>query len=224
MNKTCVYTAIAGGYDQLKPHPDVPGVDWICFTDDDTLTSTEWDVRPLIRHLASPRLDAKLYKVLPSTPTMVPGGYTHSIWIDGSVTVLTPVFVSRVLEILHDHSMAMFRHPERDCIYDEAVASLDYKKYEATDVLGQVAEYRRMGFPRHAGLWAGTIIGRNHRSGITLVMEDWWREICRWGIQDQLSLPFVLRRFGGFQPGAIPGNLYDNALVKVDFAGHASDL
>jgi hypothetical protein len=223
MNTVCVYTAIAGGYDELKSHPDTPGVDWICFTDDPALRSDEWDVRPLVEtgwgHAT--RLAAKWHKVL--NHLALPSGYDQSIWIDGSVKILNPDFVTSVLSLLDGSDIALFAHPERNCIYDEAVASLDYCKYDACDVLGQVREYRYKGYPRRNGLWAGGIIGRDHRAHMRAVMDDWWSEILKWGFQDQLSLPVVLDRFS-IWPTVIPGNLYDNRFLKVDFAGHKTDL
>lgn len=39
-----MYTSIFGGYDTLKPHPDIPGVDWVCFTDDPALRQDGWTV------------------------------------------------------------------------------------------------------------------------------------------------------------------------------------
>lgn len=39
-----VYTAIYGGYDPLREQPEIPGVEYICFTDDPTLKAKPWRV------------------------------------------------------------------------------------------------------------------------------------------------------------------------------------
>ena len=217
-NRVAVYSCITGDYDQIKPHPHIPGVDWIMFTDGG-IHENGWDVRSCRFSDTSPRLAAKYHKVFPHR---VLDDYDTTIWIDGSVTVTSTSFVEIALADTYPTPIAFFSHPERSCIYDEAVASMDYRKYDQTPILSQIACYRAAGFPRHWGLWAGTVIAR-HQSGIMKdLMSAWWEEILAWGIQDQISLPPVLRKFDVW-PGHIPGDLYSNMLLKVDFAGHKSE-
>lgn len=44
MERVAVYTAIYGGYDTLREQPEMPGVDFVCFTDDPGLRSSRWRV------------------------------------------------------------------------------------------------------------------------------------------------------------------------------------
>lgn len=214
-----VYTCVTDSYDQLKPHPYIPGVDWIAFTDGG-LAVEGWDTRACRFSPKEPRLRAKWHKVFPSK--VVPD-YETTIWIDGSVEITSPDFVELACSRLADSPIAMFSHPERSCIYDEAVASLDFKKYDLTPVLKQAAYYWDLSHPRHWGLWAGGIIARRKVPPMERLMGGWWTEIKRWGIQDQISLPYVLRQHG-IWPGLIPGDLWANRWLKVDLAGHKSDL
>jgi hypothetical protein len=67
-SRRAVYTAIFGGYDSLQEAPKAAlarGIDFICFTDDETLTAPGWEIRltsPLYEH---PRMSAKHFKALP---------------------------------------------------------------------------------------------------------------------------------------------------------------
>ena len=60
----------------------------------------------------------------------------------------------------------------------------------------QVAHYRALGHPEHSGLFACGVIARSGRNDPRLIMlnEAWWQEIRRWSHQDQLSLPYLLRK------------------------------
>lgn len=184
----------------LKPHADIPGVDFVAF--DDRFLGKQRD--PDTWHLAwsrrapdpalDPRLTAKYFKVV--GPALEPrlADYDFTIWVDGSHEITSATFVEDVLADLGPNVFALHRHPNRDCVYDEATASIRLSKYAGQPIRAQVDAYRAEGHPEHAGLWAtGTLVRRRSRE-LDDVMLDWWLEIERWTVQDQLSLPVVLRR------------------------------
>lgn len=190
------YTAIAGGYDNLLPCPEVDGVDFIAFVRDMEIADpVGWDVRPLHPSgVGHPRMDAKLMKVL--GPQMaVLSDYEATVWIDGSHFIKKPEFVAEAVACLDaEHPIAMHTHPWRDCIYDEAAVSIPQLKYAGLPLQAQVDAYRADGFPEHAGLWAAGTIARRPSPVLNLAMREWWDEMVAWTYQDQLSLPVVLRR------------------------------
>ena len=47
-----------------------------------------------------------------------------SVWIDGSAVIRTQDFVQWCLDQLGDGDIALIKHPDRDCIYDEANVNL----------------------------------------------------------------------------------------------------
>src|SRR5688572_17640899 len=129
MPRVCIYTAIYGGYDELKPQPQqsIP-CDFVCFTDgsiDDPLL--QWrlvHLDPRIVETGFPRLKAKIPKVLPHTvfqgldQASTAGNtqpYDITIWIDASVRILRPEFAQQMIEGLGDNGIAAIKHPERDC-------------------------------------------------------------------------------------------------------------
>ena len=190
--KRAVYTAIFGDYDSLKDIPPQEGIDLICFTDNETLTHHTWQVRYTEPKYAYPRLSAKYYKMLPH---VVLAEYDETVWIDASFQVQHTGFAADVFEYLQDAAIAVFLHPDRGCIYDEAEVSKAMEKYRDQDISGQVNHYRQQGFPDKGGLFAGGIIARcNNDAAIRRFNQMWMAENEKWTHQDQLSLAYLLWR------------------------------
>jgi hypothetical protein len=123
---------------------------------------------------------------------------------------------------LAEADWAMFVHPDRDCIYDEAQSSASMVKYRNLPIIPQVDSYRSTVPPR-GGLYACTVIVRREPAAgrVQAVHDSWWAENLKWTFQDQLSLPFVLRRTGGPDPVAIEESLWKNRWF--DLLPHASE-
>ena len=235
--RTCIYTAIYGGYDALlQPVAQTVDCDFICFTD------APWPdrvgawriVRPRILAGLHPRLRAKYFKVM--SHRVFPGGrlawrfaplhrrprYGRLIWIDGCLRIKSPDFAAEFGAHVGQSGWSLFVHPDRDCIYDELEASAGMAKYAGLPVREQAQHYRAAGFPAHAGMMAGGLIARAaDHPDLPRINEAWWAEILAWTYQDQLSLPVVLRHLGlGCDPVQL--NLWDNPWF--DRLEHASDL
>lgn len=200
-----VYTAVYGGYDPLRPHPEHPGVEaWLCYTDDPDLQCEGWITihePPLYSH---PRLSAKWRKCHPPAAD-------STLWVDGSVWIQDPAFIDVVGEQLNRSSMTMFSHPWRDCIYEEVGASIGMLKYQGLEdaMARQVQHYASNGWKPHAGLWASTVIGRRSYRPVAQLGAAWFAHCEAYTYQDQLSLPYLLDRYGIY-PAALPHSLADN--------------
>src|SRR5262245_14312717 len=140
-------------------------VDWVFVTDDEGYVNGDrdplgWSVVYRPRLGVHPCRAAKHPKMFPSEYTDAP----HTVWIDGSFRVISPTFVSDVLQHARrwTSGFAQFRHPWRSCLYAEAVESLMLEKYisEREHITPQVDAYRRFGMPQDWGLWATGVIVR----------------------------------------------------------------
>jgi hypothetical protein len=216
---TVVYTAIYGGYDELKPHPDHPDVEqWLCYTDDESLVGTPgWDVVVTSARFKHPRMDAKWWKCHPPEAVY----YQSSIWIDGSMLIHDPDFFTTVIDLLGVDEMVMFQHPVRTSIIDEARVSEQMTKYAGLPVVQQAHHYCNEWGWHDRELWASTSIGRRHTSTMLQFGAAWFSECEGWTYQDQISLPPLLERYG-IVPAALPHNLWKNPWFGL--RGHASDL
>lgn len=231
MNRAVVYTAIFGDYDTLKqPPPQDQPCDFICFTDAELPSRVgAWRVIRVKRdRKLHPRMQAKRFKLL--SHRIFPGGrlalrYTPlsvrrradlSIWIDASLQIKSARFVRTMRGKLGDGDWAMFVHPDRDCIYDEAAIGMLMPKCRDLRLDLQAESYKSV-VPPHGGLYACGVIVRREPVAVPLkkVHQLWWDENIKWTYQDQVSLPFVLRSVGGCDPVAIPDGLWQNPWFEV---------
>jgi hypothetical protein len=191
--RCAVYTAIFGSYDRLHLLPDPllrQSADFICFTDDKVLECPGWNVRLEQPRYASARMSAKYFKAVPH---IVLPEYEETIWIDGSFRIEDPAFVREILGYLDHAGIALFQHPDRICIYEEAAVSKQMPKYADQDIDRQVRHYREQGYPEKNGLFAcGVVARRRDDPVIRCLNELWLRENLRFSCQDQVSLPFLL--------------------------------
>jgi Protein of unknown function (DUF616) len=210
MERVAVYTAIYGGYDALLEQPEMPGVDFVCFTDDPELRSSQWRVihaKPRYEH---PRMSAKWFKMHPHE---VLPKHRRTVWVDGNVQMLGADFAAVILAAISSDGLSLFRHPVRDSATAEAEFCVPLKKCAGLPLVEQVAHYRAQGFPDESGLWYGGIIGRENARKIRRLGRLWMRENLRWTYRDQLSLPYLLWRLG-IEPGRVPVELHDGTLTS----------
>lgn len=203
-----VYTANFGGHDYAPrvPIPQDIDVDWLYYTEDfDIVVPTPWQQIVITPRYVSSNLSAKVFKCL--GPAIGPKGVADVIWIDASMEITSPSFAREALAARRS-GIALWRHPRRDCIYDEAVASLGAEaqggKYAEFDLMAQVASYQAEGYPPHHGLYGcGTIAWDLDNRRSQRVAHAWFDECLRWSPQDQLSFPVVCWR-QGIVPGVFP--------------------
>jgi hypothetical protein len=239
--RVCVYSAIYGGYDVLKSQPEQTiECDFVCFTDAaGPARVAGWHMIRVdrSRHM-HPRMRAKFFKI--NSHKVFPKGrlawrydplasflgrnqfYDAIVWIDGSIQIKSAKFIEEFVAHIGPNGWTMFVHPDRDCIYNELIASLSLRKYQAQPVEAQVNAYRREGYPAGNGLMACTVIGRSSQDDrLARVNRAWWHENRIWSYQDQLSLPVVLWRLGlGYDPVHV--NLWNNEWF--DWVPHTSVL
>lgn len=201
-----VYTAITNGHAQLSARPDVPDTDFVCYSDV-PIDRSDWQVRPIeSAPQLSPRMRAKFHKVFP------PIDYEWSVWVDGSYVLRVDDNARNLMDDLVQRSPSGFglhRHSDRDCLFDEAVHSMELPKCrdEVRTIQEQALHYAVTGHPRNWGLWAAGLMCRRRDQRITAIMDSWWNELMRWSWRDQISLSYVLHK-AQFRPDEWPWPLF----------------
>lgn len=209
------YTAIFGNIDRLwSVYPLARGQsDRVVFTDNGDLREVGlWsdDERTAIRKGTSgmstprawepmraeaaygPRRTARHYKALPHH--YMPDADVW-IWVDGNVRLLAPPKVI-VDKYLGDADLAIFKHPDRDCLYNEAAFCAKVHK-GSPGILGkQTRLYEVEGMPRKWGLPETRVVIRRNTERIRELNDLWWHEIQEHSVRDQVSLPFVCWKLG----------------------------
>lgn len=170
-------------------------VDFICFNDATHATR---------EHAMHPRLAGKIPRML---AWEIHPGYDYYLWMDLRFSMTRPDAVGWFLDQLGDHDAAFFRHRYRMSIKEELDfvlsgmrAGNEYllERYAGEDMERQVESY--LGDPTFndtlliesgAFIYSSRIV-QDARSN---VMKEWFHQNCRWSVQDQLSLPYVLHQF-----------------------------
>lgn len=203
-----VYSSIIGKYDEIiEPIYKEDGIRYLMFTDQEILSGSAWekiDVTkfPEYNTLTPIQLNRKI-KMLPYqyiTDT------DYSIYVDGNIEIVAGV--SPIICSMGEAGFGVHYHSSRDCIYDEAVAVLHYKRADKKMVKTQMEEYKKNGFPKHFGLYENSILVRKYNDSLVKrLMEAWWDEYNRYPTRDQFSLPYIIWKLGFNVDGiAILGN------------------
>jgi hypothetical protein len=199
------YTAIFGDKDVLMP----TRFRGVVFTD--RLDSTpRWEYRIDNSSQYSPRLSARYYKMMPHR--LFPSE-EYSIWTDGHIELLRdPQELAD--EFLDEADIALFKHRQRECIYDEALVCRWHKLDDPQRIDALVEECKRDGYPRGSGLVESGVIIRRHTDAINELDERWWDAILNKCCRDQLSFNFLCWKMG-IEYNTIPGTISkENGIVR----------
>jgi hypothetical protein len=218
MNNVLLYTSIFGPYDELNEVPaQTIAYDARCYTDQD-FKSVTWQVaRRELEVDQDTMLTSRYYKINP-----VITDYEFCVYLDGSFQIASPDFLEFMLDNLTGNQIAFFKHPWRDCIYDEAEVCMTKPKYNHKDIRAQMEEYVNDRMPRHYGLWAcGCFAFRNNQS-VSSFRNLWWQELSTASTMDQISLPYLVRRHR-FEKAVktIDKDIYDNEYLT--YVGHMTE-
>lgn len=185
--------------------------DFVCVTDDLTLQSAFWTIVHAPPSLLDPPRRSKGFK---HRPHLIFPQYKSSLYIDNTVMLLHPPNVFFSLLENCGSNMLLFKHPVRDCVYDEADAVKDAHYDDPVIIDKQMLYYRQLGYPPHNGLNATTVLLRNHNDpSLVAAMNDWHDQILRYSNRDQLSFN-VIRHFHKLSATEFSGDLTHTELIK----------
>lgn len=190
MVKIAVITASLGNFDIIHPYckQSLP-YDYYAFTDKNF---------PPRFNSMTPRLQARIVKMFGWQ--MVPL-HDYYIWVDASCILSDKDSVKWFLEKCQGVDMAVFKHPNRGTIQEEA----DYLKerlkindpyitsrYKNELIDEQLAEIKNNKGFSDQNLFASTAFVYRNIPKVQNVMKEWWYHTSRYHSIDQLSLPYVL--------------------------------
>lgn len=202
IKNSVVYTAITSGYDSLMDSQHVANSKFVAFLEDPSVQSKTWEIKKLERQSPDDNRCAKIYKALPH---LYFPDYEYSLWIDGNCQLLQPV--QRLIQtFLQDADMALFKHPERNCLYVEAITCSERNLDNPAVIAKQISQYRQEKFPENAGLSECTIMLRRHSPLMEKFNQAWWEEICKGSKRDQISFPYIAKKVG-IKYNYFPGSL-----------------
>ncbi len=183
-----VYTAITGGYDDLKPplfRDDQ--IEYVCFSDTKDILSNGWNIEYIHKNNDS-IMQSKQFKVLPHKFFRE---YSLSVWVDGKFEIRSDIR-EYIKKYWRGNKMLCFPHYERKCIYEEASVCIERGLGNKADIIRQFCQYYSEGYPIDNGLYEmGCIVREHNDEKIISLMDRWWMEIVRCSKRDQISFPYV---------------------------------
>lgn len=191
--KTCVYTYLIGSYDGLLPQPVAAdsAVDFICFTDDPSLSSDEWEIVLVERRFPSDPVRSARYLKIVGDERL--DQYEATLCIDASVLLRQRPEDIVAAWLGDDDAMAIAHHSYRRQTLDEfdEVVRLNYDDRER--VHEQLIAYSLFHPAALEGrpLWTG-MIARRRTPAVAAAMKLWYEHVLRYSRRDQLSLPAIL--------------------------------
>jgi hypothetical protein len=217
------YKCVVGRYDRVAPAPTgIVDAEFICFSDDPHIDAPGWQVRPLPAGCPKNGLLANRYaKMHPHR--LFPDSET-SVYLDGNVTP-KPSAVAYCQAVLNQSDFAVYRHPLRDRIADEAVVCARLGFDWTWRFQRQCRQYQRAGFKDHRGLFECNVLIRRHgRASVQTFCEAWWRALRSGVPRDQISFPYLLDTVGmeGFQSLGKSDPRHEQLYFALK-AGHARD-
>lgn len=159
-----IYTANTNNYD--RPREDIQ-----VFTDNSLFQN--------------PVRNARFFKILP------PFDGEDTLWLDANITLKEDLDSFIEWFCPEGYDMAVWEHPFRDCVYDEAAEILryDHPKYRQChdDVRRQVQWLQSMGYPKDNGLAETNVLFRRHSREMVKFNNEWFAQLSRFSHRDQLS-------------------------------------
>ena len=212
--KIAVYTTIFGDYAPLRSVPkQSKEADYFCITDNSMTKAEGWNIicPGIPRADLHPRLRAKFFKMFPWECEDL-RRYEILIFINGSIEITSPDFVKYCIDNMKS-DILLFKHPERDCIYDEVKASVGLIKYQKENLQLQENVYRSF-HPKKYGLYACGIMVMKITEKIKALMSAWWWENIKYTWQDQISFPVVCKLLE-IVPSVFPDKQYPNQHFRI---------
>ena len=184
-----VYTAITGNYDELKePLFLSDDITYVCITNNREIKSNVWNME----YIENDSLDnVHLARHIKMNPHIYFHEYETSVWVDGKYQIMDDLreYISLYQK---ESDVLCFPHPERRCICNEAAACIAANSGNKKDIILQVADYLRDGYPLNYGLYeTGCIVRRHNDEKVKMLMRLWEGEVLKYSIRDQLSFPYI---------------------------------
>ena len=194
-DKVC-YSCITGGYDNVSEHSYINyDFDYILFTDNENLIKKgkckHWTIKPLEYNQSTNVKNNRWHK---THPHLLLSNYKYSLYIDGNICIRNKTIFNKIKKMIMNNTLISIPlHPERNCIYDEAIACKGFLHLDFPEIVNQQIEiYKKDNYPKNNGLYENGIIFRQHNNQKVIdTMDTWWNLILHYSKRDQLSFAYA---------------------------------
>ena len=200
MKNVVIYSCVTGNYDNVGNTllASLPAIDcdanFVLFSDAVSTPEARnnWQILPLhFKHPLCQRRTARWHKV--NSHALFPYADT-TVWIDGSQKFKPVRLFADLIEPNLQHDIATFKHPIRNCVYQELNACIKYRKDNEILMRQQVEKYKIEGYPPHNGMVETACVLRRNTPEIVAFNKAWWSELDKHSFRDQLSFNYVAHK------------------------------
>ncbi len=217
MKHVTMISANMNGFDRYSPPCVQTGVafDVRCFSD--------FNFSPR-RQTMTPRLQARIPKMFGWD--LVPGAEVY-VWLDASFRLTSEHSAKWFAESLGQSDLALFDHPHRHSIREEAQHILSKlragslyltQRYEGEDLDGQLRAVLRDGYEDDT-LFATMAFAYHPSSRVKALLGDWWIHTSRFHAVDQLALPYLVWEHGA-SVARLEGDPYHHGMIEYTRGGN----
>lgn len=188
--RIAIYTAIAGGYDSIKPPAQlIPDADYYIFSDMPVPSFGFYKIRPLpYFHIDTPRMT----RYVKTHPHQLLAGYDIAIWIDANI-LITGDIVPLVEEFVKSKKpVGAIEHPLRKTLDQEAKACIRYSKEDDRMIKEQLLHYKSLNYRTNKLIESNIMFFDLKSKKVPSFLTTWWSEIDQYTRRDQLSLNYSL--------------------------------
>ena len=210
--KIAVLSASLGNFDKSIKHTDQSiEYDYFVFTDE--------NFPPRFKSITS-RLQAKVPKFFGWQLTP---GYDYYIWLDGNIIMTDTDTIKYFYDSCQGYDMVVFRHPSRPNIRQEVRYTRKGINQESLYMLGRYqnewlkeqneAIESDKDYVDDLLLSGGAFMYRSN-SDVQNMFKEWWYNVSRYIIQDQIAFPYVLKK-SGIKFNIRSDNIFENKYLKT---------
>ena len=189
-----VYTALFGSYERLieQPVSAQSSCEFICFTDDPSLTSETW--RIVYTEPSIPLDSARSVRKIKIGGHEVLDGFQESLWIDNRI-LLKQSPECLLQNWLRSKDIAVISHSGRASVEAEFAAVLRWHLDNPARVREQLAVMKAIAptVLDEIPYW-GAIIARRNSASVNSAMRIWMDFVLRYSRRDQLSFNYALHK------------------------------
>lgn len=218
--KIAIYTCITGDYDNIEePLIMEDACDYFLFTNNSKIKSDSWKIKDIPEKIKTLNNNIKINRYIKMHPKELFPDYDYAIYIDGNIEIIS-LFSREIDKINSKTGLAIHRHCQRECIYDEIKACNAYNKGNYKKLIKQARRYKKEGFPKKYGmLECNVLVSDLNNNNSKKIFDDWWNEYSNSeSKRDQISLPYVLwkNNYTINDIGFLGNNVNKNKILKIN--------
>lgn len=194
--KYAIYTVLTQiAYDTLlQPQVVSDEVDYYCFVRKGDMLQKMvgiWNIIEIECQLKDEIRLSRFPKILPQETILK--RYDFTLYIDANILIKTDYVYHRIDELIRSNtSIALLKHPFRDCAYQELYVCLAAGKGQWWAHIYQILYMKLHRYPAHAGLYEANLIFRRNCQEVFEINNAWWRYYNKFSCRDQASFMLAL--------------------------------